>query len=56
MSELRQIRAEMMEEFGGDRDALYRYLKTIEAEEARKGRIVVSRPPRRPEGYKPEAA
>jgi hypothetical protein len=55
MAELRQIRAEMLEEFG-NLEGLHQHLEAMEAEAARKGRLVVSLPPRRPEGYKPEAA
>ena len=56
MAELRQIRAEMLEECGGDMDAMFRMLKEKEEEERRNGRIVVALPPRRPRGYKPDAA
>jgi hypothetical protein len=56
MSELRQIRAEMLAECGGDMDALFHMIKEVEAEELRKGRVVVSLPPRRRSGYKPDAA
>lgn len=56
MSELRQIRAQMLAECGGDMEELFRKSQMIEAEERRKGRRVVSLPPRRPKGYKPDAA
>ncbi len=56
MAELRQIRKKMLEELGGDRDALFRAIKAAEAEAIREGRAVVSLPPRRPPGYKPNAA
>lgn len=45
MSELRQIRAEMLAELGSDPEARFRMLKASEAEEARKGRRIVSLPP-----------
>jgi hypothetical protein len=48
MSELRQIREEMLAEFGSDPAARFRMLKALEAEEARKGRRIVSPPPRPP--------
>lgn len=46
MAELRQIREEMLAEFGSDPEARLRVLKALEAEEARKGRRIVSLPPR----------
>jgi regulator of RNase E activity RraB len=46
MSELRQIRAEMLAKHGSDPEARYRMLKALEAEEARKGRRIVSLPAR----------
>lgn len=56
MAELRQIREEMLAECGGDMEGLFRLIKAVEEEEMRNGRLVVSLPPRRPEGYKPDAA
>jgi hypothetical protein len=46
MSELRQIREEMLAELGSDPEARFRMLKAFEAEEARKGRRIVALPPR----------
>ena len=46
MSELRQIREEMLAESGSDPDTRYRMMLALEAEEARKGRRIVSLPPR----------
>ncbi|HEX2078145.1 MAG TPA: hypothetical protein VHG08_10565 [Longimicrobium sp.] len=43
LEELHQIRRDILSEFNGDMDALYRHLKSIEEEERRKGRIVVNR-------------
>jgi hypothetical protein len=56
MAELRQIREEMLAECGGDMDVFFQRIKAAEDEEARKGRVIVSLPPRRPVGYRPDAA
>ena len=57
MAELRQIRAEMLDEFGGDLEGLHHHLETLQAtNEARHGRPAVSLPARHPEEYRPEAA
>ena len=46
MAELRQIREEMLAELGSDPEVRFRELKVFEAEEARRGRRIVSLPPR----------
>ncbi len=56
MSELRQIRAELLCECGNDTDALFRMIKEQEDEERRRGRVMMSLPPRRPSGVRPDAA
>jgi hypothetical protein len=56
MCELRQIRAEMLKEFGGDLDGLHHHLEALHANEARQGGPAVSLPPRHPQGHRPEAA
>ncbi|HEY0019030.1 MAG TPA: hypothetical protein VGC13_22200 [Longimicrobium sp.] len=56
LAELRQIRREMLAEVGGDMDGLFRAIKAEEAEQARQGKVIVSLPPRRPQGYEPNAA
>lgn len=56
MAELREIRREMLAEVGGDIDGLFRAIKAEEARQIREGKTMVSLPPRRPEGYKPNAA
>lgn len=53
---LRAIRAEMLEECGGDMDGLFRAIKACEEELVRSGRTVVSLPPRKLTGYEPDAA
>lgn len=56
LSELRQIRAEMLEESGGDLEGLHHHLETLQANEARHGGLAISLPARHPEEYRPEAA
>jgi hypothetical protein len=43
VAEVHRIRREIMTEFNGDMDAYHRHLKKIEAEERKKGRVIVDR-------------
>lgn len=56
MAELRMIREEMLRECGGDLEGLFRAIKAEEARLIRQGGKVVSLPPRRAPGHKPNAA
>jgi hypothetical protein len=56
MNELRAIRAEMLEECGGDIDGLFRAIKACEEELVRRGRTIVSRATRKLDGHAPNSA
>lgn len=56
VAEIHKIRREIMAEFGGDLKAYVRYIQGIENEKRKQGVQYFSFPPRRPKGYKPDAA
>lgn len=56
VAEIHRIRAEILAEFDGDLHAYYSYIRSQEEEDRMRGVTYVSLQPRRPPGYKPEAA
>lgn len=56
VKEVHETRARILARFGGDFDAYVRYLQALEAEEKAQGIKYVAPPPRRPAGYRPNAA
>lgn len=56
VAEVHRIRREILARFGGDRAAYDRYLRTVEEEERKRGRVIIDTPLRDPRKPKPDAA
>jgi hypothetical protein len=56
VKEVHETRARILARFGGDFHAYVRYVQALEAEDKRRGVPYASLPPRRPDGYKSDAA
>ena len=56
IAEIHKIRREIIAEFGGDLKAYVRHIQALEEAKQGQGVQYFSFPPRRPEGYKPDAA
>jgi hypothetical protein len=56
VAEVHRVRREIMAEFNNDLGAYFRYIQALEEEDRKRGVKYVSLPPRRPKGYKPNAA
>jgi hypothetical protein len=56
VAEVHRARREILARFGGDRAAYDRYLRTVEEEERKRGREIISVPLSKPQKPKPDAA